>query len=92
VIHRARLVARVEAVSYLVLMAAVAAKYGADRPIGVQIMGPIHGTIVLVYAGLLSACRESLGWDLQRVVAAIVLGAVPFGGFWVERRWLPDGP
>ncbi len=87
---RARRLALIEATSYLVLMVAVALKYGADQPAGVQIMGPIHGVLVLVYAGVLWQERSHLGWDHQRLITAIALGAVPLGGFWVERNWLDD--
>ncbi len=90
--ERARTAALIEATSYLILMVAVVAKYGADQPIGVQIIGPIHGVLVLIYAGLLFAVRDELVWDYQRLVTAIVLGAVPLGGFWVERHWLHHPP
>lgn len=86
--ERARLVALIEASSYLVLMAAMVAKYAADQPVGVKVMGPIHGILVLVYAGLLLQAREELRWDHQRLITAIALGALPLGGFWVERNWM----
>lgn len=85
---RLRGLARIEAVSYLILAVAVIIKYTADRPQGVQMLGPIHGIIVLVYAAVLWSQRPELGWTSERLVTAIVLGAVPGGGFWVERRWL----
>ncbi len=69
-------------------MIAVVVKYGFDRPGGVDVLGPIHGVIVLVYAGVLFAAHDALGWDRQRLVTAIALGAVPLGGFWVERNWI----
>ena len=86
-----RRIALVEAASYLVLMAAVVVKYAADEPIGVDVLGPIHGVIVLVYAAGLWRLRGSGAWDTPRVVSAVVLGAVPLGGYWVERNWL-SGP
>lgn len=73
-------------------MVAVVAKYAADRPLGVTIMGPIHGVLVLIYAAALWQARVSLGWTQQRLVTAIVLGAIPLGGYWVERRWLSARP
>ncbi len=82
-----RRIALVEAVSYLVLMVAVIVKYTADDPTGVEVLGPIHGVIVLVYAAALWRLRGSGAWDTQRVVTAVVLAAVPLGGFWVERNW-----
>ncbi len=86
--ERVRTVALIEAISYMVLMVAMVLKYAADQPVGVQIMGPIHGVIVLIYVGVLWQLRSSLGWDHQRLITAIALGALPLGGFWVERNWL----
>lgn len=87
----ARRLAIIEATSYLVLMAGVVAKYGFDEPTGVSAMGPVHGVLVLFYAAALWRARPALGWDQQRLVTAIVLGAIPLGGFWVERNWLGGG-
>ncbi len=89
--ERARLLALTEATTYLLLMLAVIVKYGVDRPLGVEIMGPIHGVLVLVYAVVLWQARDGLGWDQQKLDTAIVLGAVPLGGYWVERNWLRPG-
>ncbi|MEZ5341766.1 MAG: hypothetical protein R2706_10015 [Acidimicrobiales bacterium] len=29
-----------------------------------------------------------LGWSWKRVFTAMLLGSLPFGGFYVERNWL----
>ena len=80
----------VEGTSYLILMGAVFAKYVLDAPGegGVPIMGPTHGVIFLVYAALVLVGREEQGWDAKQTVIALVLAAIPFGGFYVERRMI----
>jgi integral membrane protein len=85
-----RVVALVEGLSYLVLMGGVVAKYAFDAAGegGVPVMGPIHGTIFLVYAVLVLMGREEQGWSGGSTVLALVLSAVPLGGFWVERRMI----
>ncbi|HMJ76943.1 MAG TPA: DUF3817 domain-containing protein [Iamia sp.] len=85
-----RIVSLLEGVSYLVLLGCVIAKYAFDAggEGGVPLMGPTHGTIFLVYAVLVLIGREEQGWGTGQTVLALVLSAVPFGGFYVERRMI----
>lgn len=85
-----KIMSTVEGCSYLILMVAVIAKYAFDAPGegGVPIMGPLHGVIFLIYAVLVLMGREEQGWDLRQTVIALVLAAIPFGGFYVERKMI----
>jgi integral membrane protein len=85
-----RVVSVLEGVSYLVLLACVIAKYAFDAAGegGVPIMGPVHGTIFLVYAVLVLLGRDEQGWGAGQTVLALVLSAIPLGGFYVERRMI----
>jgi integral membrane protein len=85
-----RAVSLLEGVSYLVLLGCVIAKYAFDAggEGGVPIMGPTHGTIFLVYAILVLIGREEQRWGTGQTVLALILSAVPFGGFYVERRMI----
>lgn len=89
-----RAVSVIEGISYLVLLGCVIAKYAFDAPGegGVPIMGPTHGTIFLVFAVLVLVGREEQRWNGGQTVLALVLSAVPFGGFYVERKMItiPD--
>mgnify|MGYP000011318402 CR=1 FL=1 len=78
----------IEATTYLALLAATVYKYtvGGDR--GVALLGPIHGVLFLIFAAMVLTHHRDLGWPIHRAVIALVLGSLPFGGFWVERRWL----
>lgn len=91
-----RAVSLLEGVSYLVLLGCVIAKYAFDAggEGGVPIMGPVHGTIFLVYAVLVLIGREEQGWRGGQTVLALVLSAIPLGGFYVERRMVtaPTAP
>lgn len=87
-VRNLRRVSVIEAVSYLVLVAAAVVKRTGGTEIGVTIMGPIHGVLFLVYAGMLLRDHRALGWPLWKAVTAMVIGSLPFGGFWVERQWL----
>lgn len=93
-----RIVSIVEGISYLVLLGCVVAKYAFDAPGegGVPVMGPTHGTIFLIYAVLVLLGREEQGWGGGQTLLALVLSAIPFGGFYVERRMIavpgPNAP
>src|SRR4051794_32716032 len=58
-----RRLAVIEATSFLLLLAATVVKYSADRPIGVSILGPIHGLLFLAYVYLALQLRVSEDWD-----------------------------
>lgn len=89
-----RIMSLVEATSYLVLLAAVVAKrvFDAAGEGGVPIMGPLHGTLYLVFAVLALIGREEQGWTGKQTVLAVVLGAIPLGGFYVERKMISVRP
>lgn len=84
-----RVVALVEAVSYLILLVGVVAKYGFDEPVGVRVMGPVHGVIFLAYAALAFTVREQLRWTAQHTAAVLAAAVIPLGGYLVQRSLAP---
>ena len=84
-------VAVVEAVSYLVLLAASVAKHGFGVHGLVETIGPVHGVIFLVYLGLALAVRRPLGWDPTTTATVVIAAVIPLGALVVERR-LTDEP
>lgn len=89
-VSKFRLVAVLEAVTYLALLAAVVLYRVLDGPDFIGFLGPVHGIVFLVYLVLVLQIRESQGWSLVQTIVVIVAAAVPFGGFAVERRMLDD--
>jgi integral membrane protein len=88
-----RVVALTEATSFLLLLIATAIKYAADAPIGVSILGPIHGLLFVGYVLIALNLKDEQGWS-GKETGYILLGAViPFGGYavdrWLARRELP---
>jgi integral membrane protein len=77
-----RVVAVVEAVSYLLLLGAVVLYRVMDGPRYIGTLGPIHGIAVLIYAALVLRIREEQGWDGWKTILIMGMSAVPFGGFW----------
>jgi integral membrane protein len=86
-----RITALAEATSFLALLVATYVKYAHDAPVGVQILGPLHGLLFIAYVLLAFNLAPRLGWSL-RTTLLVLLGAVlPFGGFVVD-RWMARRP
>ncbi len=82
-----KLVALIEATTFLLLLIASYIKRASDQPLGVEILGPIHGLLFIAYVVMALAVREHAGWT-GRQTLLILLGAVlPFGGYVVD-RWI----
>lgn len=87
-----RIVAVVEAVSFLLLLAASVAKRAFDLPGFVPVLGPIHGLIFLAYFVCAVFLREELGWSGLKTAGVVAAAVIPLGGLYVERRYLEPAP
>ncbi len=83
-----RWVAVAEATSFLALLAATVVKYSADAPLGVSILGPIHGLLFVAYVVLALMVWKPAGWSNAIGIGVLVGAVLPFGGFVVDRRVL----
>jgi integral membrane protein len=81
-----RAVAVAEAISWLALIVATVVKYTADHPIGVKILGPIHGVLFIAYVVLALAVRAQLRWNAKTLLIVLVDAVLPGGGLVVARR------
>jgi integral membrane protein len=68
------------------------AEYGFDAPLGVRVMGPVHGCIFLVYAALAFSVRDQLRWSAQHTAVVLAAAVIPLGGYLVERSLTPSSP
>jgi integral membrane protein len=83
-------IALTEATTFLLLLIASVVKRTADAPLGVEILGPIHGLLFIAYVVMALTIREAAGWSGKQTLL-ILLGAVlPFGGYvvdaWINRN------
>jgi len=82
-----RITALAEATSFLALLVATYVKYGYGQPIGVQILGPVHGMLFLAYVLIALLVARAARWSLVTTLLVLLGAVVPFGGFVVD-RWL----
>lgn len=74
-----RLIAFAEACSWLGLLIGMYVKYVPETSeLGVQIFGPIHGTIFIAYLFATLAARSAFGWSLTTTFWAAVASVPPF--------------
>jgi integral membrane protein len=83
-------IALAEATTFLLLLIASVVKRASDEPLGVEILGPIHGLLFIAYFVMALSIREGVGWSGKQTLL-ILLGAVlPFGGYvvdgWINRN------
>lgn len=85
-----RVVALVEATTFLLLLLSSVLKRTSDFELGVTVLGPIHGILFVAYFVMALGLREEARWNWTQT-GLILLGAVlPFGGYvvdyWITRN------
>jgi integral membrane protein len=86
-LKRYRVIAYVVGVMLLVLVfVAMPLKYLGDDPSAVNVVGPLHGFLYVVYLlGAFDLARR-VRWSLGRMVMVALAGTIPFLSFYAERK------
>ncbi|MDN3723603.1 DUF3817 domain-containing protein [Aequorivita sp. SDUM287046] len=84
-----RIISTLEAISFLVLLGiAMPLKYIWHMPQMVQIVGMAHGVLFVLYVmGALYMYRK-MQWSITDLFVIIMCSIIPFGPFYVERKYL----
>ncbi|MGD9696254.1 MAG: DUF3817 domain-containing protein [Thermoleophilia bacterium] len=84
---RFRVVAVIEAISWLGLLIGMFFKYVVvEDDVGVSVFGPIHGVVFLLYVVAAFATWQSQRWSARVGLTAVLAGVPPFGSL-VFERW-----
>lgn len=79
-----------EGVSYLVLLfVAMPLKYIFDMPLGVKIVGSIHGGLFVAYILLLTIVHIKLKLKISQSIGLFLMSLIPFGTFYLH-KFLPE--
>lgn len=70
----------------LLVLVAVPLKYLADQPRMVEIVGPLHGFLYMIYLVTAVDVAFRARWSAVRTVLVMLAGTVPFLSFYAERR------
>jgi len=88
---RYRVMAYVVGVWLIVLvLVGMPLKYLAGHPVVVQVVGPVHGFLYIVYLVFALDVAIKRRYPLPRTVLMLLAGVLPFLAFWVERRVTRD--
>ncbi len=86
-ITRYRVMARVVGTALVLLvLVAMPLKYAAGQPLGVEVLGPLHGFLYLAYLVTVLELAGKADFRPLQIVAMVAAGLVPFLTFVVERR------
>ncbi|PZF85877.1 DUF3817 domain-containing protein [Jiangella anatolica] len=86
-----RIAAIAEGISWAGLLVGMFFKYVVvENEIGVQIFGPIHGGIFLVYLVTVLAAWRSERWSFTTTILGLASAIPPFMTVWFERRVLRE--
>lgn len=84
-----RLISTLEAISFLVLLGiAMPLKYIWHMPEMVRIVGMAHGVLFVLYVGGAIYMFKKLKWSITDLFIVIMCSVLPFGPFYVERKYL----
>lgn len=83
-----RKIAFYEGISYLVLLGiAMPLKYMANIPMAVTIVGSLHGGLFIAFMIWMYLVYDAHDRDMGWMTRAFIASVVPFGTFYMDRRW-----
>jgi integral membrane protein len=84
-----KIISFLEGVSYILLLfVAVPIKYMADNATFVKALGMPHGILFVLYILMALFIRSRMKWGLWSTLFVLVASLLPFGTFYVNRKYL----
>jgi integral membrane protein len=81
--------AQAEGISYLlILFVTMPLKYIGGLGAPNQYIGMAHGFLFLSYVVLAIVVGLQLKWSFKTLLIVLVMSVIPFGTFWMERKYL----
>lgn len=89
-IGRLRILAILEGISLLTLVCiAVPVKYGMENPSLVKIMGPVHGSLFLLFLFNTLSVGVEQHWKFKETTWKVLIACfIPFGTFYIDKKIL----
>lgn len=86
-----KITALLEGISLLALLFfAMPMKYIWDNPIYVKQIGMAHGLLFIAYIVLASVLKFEQKWDFKKYFIICVASVIPFGTFYIEKKYLSN--
>ena len=86
-----RVVSFLEGTSYLLLLFVdVPVKYWMNDPQYVKLLGMPHGLLFVGYIVLAFLLKSELNWSIKKLGVVLIASILPFGTFYVDKKYLRD--
>ena len=86
-----RWISLLEGLSYILLLfIAVPLKYVVGDDFLVKLLGMPHGILFILYLFLAFYLKDSYEWNWNQTAIVFLASIVPFGTFYVDRKYLKD--
>lgn len=86
-----KIIATLEGISLLALLfVAMPLKYIFDMPEFVRVVGMAHGLLFIVYIVIACMLKAELKWPWNKFLIICIASVIPFGTFYVEKKYLND--
>lgn len=86
-----KVIAILEGISFLaILFVTMPLKYLFQMPYPNQVVGMAHGFLFLIYIVLAFLVKAELKWNLKTLLIVLACSIIPFGTFWMERKYLKN--
>ena len=84
-----RLVSYLEGISYLlILFVTMPLKYIWDMPEANMVIGMAHGVLFLLYIAMAVYMKQVLAWNFKTFLIVLACSVIPFGTFWMDKKYL----
>ncbi len=84
-------IALLEGISLLLLLFfAMPMKYIYELPIFVKVIGMAHGLLFIAYIALAVMLKIEEQWPIKKFVIICIASIIPFGTFYVEKKYLKN--
>ena len=86
-----RVISFLEGISYLLLLfIAVPIKYSQGDASYVKMLGMPHGILFMGYIVLAIIIQKQMQWNLKTIGIVILASVIPFGTFYVDKKYLQN--
>lgn len=84
-----RIIAFLEGVSYILLLfIATPIKYFVGDPQYVKLLGMPHGILFIAYLAFAFLFKNDLSWNRKQFIEVLLASIIPFGTFYIDRKYL----
>lgn len=84
-----RIISFLEGLSYLLLLfVAVPIKYFGQDEQYVKMLGMPHGLLFVAYLVIAYLIKDDMNWKGKILFQVMIASIIPFGTFWVDKKYL----